>query len=77
MTSPVPLRPYHQRSSLGYADSDTKGSAQSYEDDSDLYDDPYANAPHGKPWSPTVFEESAADGVHKPSLSYNTKGLGK
>jgi hypothetical protein len=84
MTSPVPLRPYHQHSSLGdYTDSDTiaasnsKGSAQSYEDDIDLYD-PYVDAQaQGKPWNHTTFEESAADGIHKPSLSYDTKELGK
>jgi hypothetical protein len=85
MTSPVPLRPYHQHSSLGdYTDSDTiatsnsKGSPQSYEDDLDLYD-PYVDAPsaQGKHLSYTAFEESATDGIHKPSLSYNTKELGK
>jgi hypothetical protein len=85
MTSPVPLRTYHQHSSLGdYTDSDTiapsnsKGSAQSYEDDIDLYD-PYVDAPpaHGKPWSDTAFEESETDGIHNPSLSYDTKKLGK
>ena len=85
MTSPVPLRAYHQHSSLGdYTDSDTiapsnsLGSAQSYEDDIDLYD-PYVDAPpaQGKPWSQTAFEESTTDGIHKPSLSYDTKELGK
>ncbi|KAN0125085.1 hypothetical protein V8E52_001637 [Russula decolorans] len=84
MTSPVPLRPYHQHSSLGdYTDSDTiapsnsMGSAQSYEDDIDLYDPYDAPAEQGKPWSHTAFEESATDTdtIHKPSLSYNTKEL--
>jgi hypothetical protein len=82
MTSGVPLRAYHHHSSLGdYTDSDTiapsnsKGSAQ---DDIDLYD-PYGDAPpaRGKSWSRTPFEEPATDGIHKPSLSYNTKDLGK
>jgi len=85
MTSPIPLRAYHQHSSLGdYTDSDTiapsnsKGSAQSYEDDINLYD-PYVDAPlaQGKPSSYTNFEESVTDGIHKPSLSYDTKELGK
>jgi len=85
MTSPVPLTAYHQHSSFGdYTDSDTiapsnsKGSDQSYEDDIDLYD-PYVDAPppHGTPWSHTAFEESATDDIHKSSLSYNTKELGK
>ena len=84
MTSPVPLRPYHQHSSLGdYTDSDTiaasnsKGSAQSYEDDIDLYD-PYDTPPaRAKSWGHTAFEESATDGINKPSLSYDTKELGK
>lgn len=82
MTSSVPLRAYHQHRSLGdYTDSDaitpssSKGSAQPYEDDLDLYD-PYDDAPpsQAKSWSHTAFEESATD---KPSLSYNTKELGK
>lgn len=84
MTSSVPLRPYHQHSSLGdYTDSDTiapsnsRGSAQSYEDDIDLYD-PYDTPPEqGNSWSHTAFEESTTDSVHKPSLSYDTKELGK
>jgi len=67
-----------------YTDSDTiaasnsKGSAQSYGDDLDLYD-PFVDAPsaQGKPWNHTTFEESATDGTHKPSLSYDTKELGK
>lgn len=85
MTSPVPLRTYYQHSSLGdYTESDTiaasnsKGSAQSYEDDIDLYD-PYVDAPpeQGKPWDHTAFEEPKTDDIHKPSLSYNTKELGR
>lgn len=84
MTSSVPLRAYHHSSLGGYADSDTiapsnsKGSAQSYEDDIDLYD-PYVNAPstQGKSWGHMSYEESATDGIHKPSLSYDTKDLGK
>lgn len=85
MTSPVPLRAYYPHSSLGdYTDSDTiapsnsKGSAQSYEDDLDLYD-PYVDAPptRSKSWSQTAFEDSTTDGIHKPSLSYNTKEPGK
>jgi membrane associated rhomboid family serine protease len=85
MTSSVPLRAYHHHSSLGSnTDSDTiapsnsKGSAQSFGDDIDLYD-PYANAPptQRKSWSRTPFEESATDGIHKPSLSYDTKDLGE
>lgn len=85
MTSPVPLRPYLHHSSLGdNTDSDTiapsysKGSAQSYGDDTDLYN-PYANAPptQRKSWSRTPFDDSATNGIHKPSLSYDAKELGK
>lgn len=84
MTSSVPLRAYHQSSLGDYTESDTiapsnsKGSAQSYGDDIDLYD-PYADTPQrqGKSWSHTPFEESPTDGLDKPSLSYNTKELGK
>lgn len=89
MTSPVPLRDYHQHSSsLGdytypdtIAPSNSKGNPQSYEDDIDLYD-PYAGGTRaqGKSWSHMPFEESAesaADGIHQPSLSFNTKELGK
>jgi hypothetical protein len=84
MTSSVPLRAYHHSSLGDHTESDTiapsnsKGSAQSYGDDIDLYD-PYADAPQkqGKSWSHTPFEDSATDGIDKPSLSYNTKELGK
>jgi len=78
MTSPVPLRAYHQHSSFGdYTDSDTiapsksTGTAQSYGDDG--YD-PYLDAPsaQGGSWSHTAFTESD---IHKPSLSYNSKKL--
>jgi hypothetical protein len=91
MTSPVPLRAYHRHSSLGdddytgYADSDTiapsnsKGSPQSYQDE--LYNPygPYDDTPEAqsKPWSNTAFEESVTDSIHKSSLSYDSKKLGK
>ena len=80
MTSPVPLRSYHQHSSLGdYTDSDTiapsksTGTGQSYGDEG--YD-PYFDAPSGQggSWSHTAFTDSD---IHKPSLSYNSKELGK
>ncbi len=86
MSSPVPLRAYHKHSSLGdYTNPDTtapsnsKASAQPYDDE--LYDpyDPYVYTPpaQGKPRSNTALEESAIDDTHKPSLSYNSKELGK
>ena len=84
MTSPVPLRAYNHHSSLeDYADSVTiapsksKGSAQPYEDEE--YD-PYFDAPstQGRPWSDTAFTESGMmDDTYKPSLSYDSKKLGK
>jgi hypothetical protein len=76
MTSPVPLRAYHQ-----YTDSDTiapsksKGSAQSYGDDEyDPYDTPDSQR---KSWGNTTFADTGTDDIHKPSLSYSSKGLGK
>ncbi len=86
MTSPVPLRAYNRHSSLGdddytdYADSDTIAPSNSkYQDE--LYNpyDPYDGTPRAqsKSWSNTTFEESTTDSIHKPSLSYDSKELGK
>jgi hypothetical protein len=76
MTSPVALRAYHQ-----YTDSDTiapsrsKRSDRSYGDeDYDPYDTPSSQ---GKSWGNPTFADSGTDDIHKPSLSYSSKGLGK
>ena len=79
MTSPVPLRAYRQHtSSEDYAESITaapsKSGTQSHGEEQ--YD-PYADTHSGMPWSDTAYSESVSDGLHKPSLSYDSKGLGK
>lgn len=79
MTSPVPLRAYHQHtSSEDYAESITaapsKSGTQSHGEEQ--YD-PYSDTHSGMPWSDTAYSESVPDGLHKPSLSYDSKEPGK
>ncbi len=80
MTSSVPLQTYNQhRSPREYTDdfdsSPARKNTLSYAEEA--YD-PYADTP-GKPWGNTAFAESATDSdvMHKPSLSYDSKELGK
>ncbi|KAH9064136.1 rhomboid family-domain-containing protein [Lactarius vividus] len=80
MTSSVPLQTYNQhRSRREYTDdfdnSPARKSTLSYAEEA--YD-PYADTP-GKSWGSTAFAESATDSdvTHKPSLSYDSKELGK
>jgi hypothetical protein len=79
MTSPVPLRAYHQHtSSEDYAESITaapsKSGTQSHGGE---HYDPYSDTHSGTPWSDTAYSESVPDGLHKPSLSYDSKEPGK
>ena len=78
MTSPVPLRPYNQRRlSEDYTDStfvpSTSKSGTPLHDEAEY--DPYTDTSHLE--ASTAFEDSAKDGMHKPSLSYGSKELGK
>ena len=84
MTSPVPLRPYNQyRLSGDYTDSTVVPSKSVTPSHDEGEYDPYTDTSHledstqGVPWSNTTLEGSAADGMHKPSLSYSSKELGK
>jgi len=81
MTSPVPLRPYHQRTfSDDYSEPDTAITSHravaTYDDGA--YD-PYADPPsaQGRPWSDTGYADAEPGTVdmHKPSLSYDSKYL--
>jgi hypothetical protein len=83
MTSPVPLRPYnHHGLSEDYTDS-TIVPSNATSSHGEVEYDPYADTSHLEastqeaPWSDTVFEDSAVGGMHKPSLSYDSKELGK
>ena len=77
MTSPVPLRVYHQHDSSGdYTDSIIGAPERSTQLYGEGEYDPYSDVP-GKPWSNTAFAQSVTDGMHKPSLSYDSKDLGK
>lgn len=76
MTSPVPLRPYNQhRLSEDYTDStfvpSTSKSGTPLHDEAEY--DPYMDTSHLE--ASTAFEDSAKDGMHKPSLSYGSKEL--
>jgi len=77
MTSSVPLRTY-QHNSGDYSDSFTAVPSNPFEDEG--YD-PYAQTTEsqGKPWSDTAYSDPVAgdDNVHKRSLSYGSKELGK
>jgi hypothetical protein len=84
MTSPVPLRPYNQyRLSGDYTDSTIVPSKSVTPPHDEGEYDPYTDTSHledstkGVPWSNTTLEESTTDGMHKPSLSYGSKDLGK
>jgi len=81
MTSPVPLKPYNQHGD--YTDSTIVPSNNATLSHDGAKYDPYTDTSHleastqGAPWNDTVFEDSAAGGMHKPSLSYDSKELGK
>ena len=81
MTSSVPLRAYHQPTLSGdYADSITDVPLNR---GSQLHDereyDPYMSTHPAQelPWSKTAFAGLETDEMHKPSLSYGSKELGK
>jgi hypothetical protein len=78
MTSPVPLKAYRQSYTSDYDESITaapsKSGTHSYGDEQ--YD-PYTDIHSETPWSDTAYSESVPDGLHKPSLSYGSKELGK
>jgi hypothetical protein len=83
-SSPVPLRPYHQRtlSDDYYSEPDTAITSPraipTYDDEAyDPYVDPHSA--QGASWSDTAYADAEPGTVdmHKPSLSYDTKYLGK
>ena len=76
MTSSVPLQTYRPESQ--YSDDFDSPPAPSRNMYAEGEYDPYADS-LAKPWSNTTFAESTtdSDGMHKPSLSYGSKGLSK
>jgi hypothetical protein len=78
MTSSVPLQTYRSQSQYSDFDSPPAPARNSTLSYAEGEYDPYYDS-QAKPWSNTAFAESTtdSDGMHKPSLSYGSKGPSK